>query len=174
MRPLWKLDSFLWISDKKQIHLLNISDKKQTPPCKKSDNFNCFPTALWLHRKRFFPWPFFGVLSHLVDLYLISNEEPSKGKKQIYCSNTTRFACQDAILSKSGNFDQNQTKNQTFLKEKSDIRPGSAKVDHSGRTVVPSHTIIASCPIILLGATSIARICEVRLSDELGGVEIVF
>ena len=99
VRPLWKSDSFLWISDKKQIHLLKISDKKQTPPYKKSDNFNCFPAAFWLHRKRFFSWPFFGVLSHLVDLYLISNEEPSKGKKQIYlqcegknCLNTSRFA----------------------------------------------------------------------------------
>ena len=98
--PLWKSDSFLWISDKKQIHLLKISDKKQTQPYKKSDNFNCFPAAFWLHRKRFFSWPFFGVLSHLVDLYLISNEEPSKGKKQIYlqcegksCSITSRFAC---------------------------------------------------------------------------------
>ena len=98
--PLWKSDSFLWISDKKQIHLLKISDKKQTQPYKKSDNFNCFPAAFWLHRKRFFSWPFFGVLSHLVDLYLISNEEPSKGKKQIYlqcegksCSNSSRFAC---------------------------------------------------------------------------------
>ena len=37
-------------------------------------------------------------------------------------------------MSKSGNFDQNQTKNQTFLKEKSDIRPWSAKADHSGHT----------------------------------------
>ena len=41
--PLWKSDSFLWISD-----------KKQTPPYKKSDNFNCFPAEFWLHRKRFF------------------------------------------------------------------------------------------------------------------------
>ena len=35
---------------------------------------------------------------------------------------------------KSGNFDRNKTKNQTLLKEKSDIRPWSAKADHSGRT----------------------------------------
>ena len=34
VRPLWKSDSFLWISDKKQIHLLKISDKKQTQPYK--------------------------------------------------------------------------------------------------------------------------------------------
>ena len=34
----------------------------------------------------------------------------------------------------SGNFDQDQTKNQTYLKEKFDIRPWSAKADHSGRT----------------------------------------
>ena len=84
VHPLWKSDSFLWISD-----------KKQTQPYKKSDNFNCFPAAFKLHRKRFFSWPFFGVFSHVVDLYLISNEQPSKGKKQIYlqfegknCSNT--------------------------------------------------------------------------------------
>ena len=42
------------ICDKKQIHFLKISDKKQTQPCKKSDNFNCFSAAFKLHRKRFF------------------------------------------------------------------------------------------------------------------------
>ena len=53
-----------------------------------------------LRRKRIFSWPYFGVLSHPVDLYLVSNEQPSTGKKQIYlqfegknCSNTSRFAC---------------------------------------------------------------------------------
>ena len=55
-----------------------------------------------------------------------------KDKSKFTYSNTSIFACKDAILSKSGNFDQNQT----FLKEKSDIRPWSAKADHSGRTAL--------------------------------------
>ena len=54
VRPLWKSDSFLWISDKKQIHLLKISDKKQTQPYKISDNFNLFPCFIWITQEEVF------------------------------------------------------------------------------------------------------------------------
>ena len=53
-------------------------------------------------------------------------------------------------MSKSGNFDQNQTKNQTFLKEKSDIRLWSAKADH----IIGEWVVLTTCvPNMRFGET---------------------
>ena len=88
-------------------------------------------------QEEFNSWPFFGVLSHLVDFYLISNEEPSKGQSKFTYSVKVKSAQIHQDLRVKKPFCQKVailTKNQTFMKEKSDIRPWFAKADHSGST----------------------------------------
>ena len=68
-------------------------------------------------------------------------------------------------MSKSGHFDQNQTKNQTFLKEKSDIIPWSAKADYSESTASVRFFKLKSFGCLGIGSFSELTLAPIGLDN---------